>query len=48
MPVVLLPLLLMAWTSQQGWRAGSQLEKAAIIRQGNAAPDDALLARLSL
>ncbi|WP_437879895.1 M48 family metallopeptidase [Pseudomonas sp. LRF_L74] len=47
LPVVLLPLLLMAWTSLQGWRAGNQLEKAAIMRQWNAAPDDALLARLS-
>ncbi|WP_295488442.1 M48 family metallopeptidase [uncultured Pseudomonas sp.] len=47
LPVILLPLLLMAWTAQQSWRANHDLETAEIMRQWIATSDDTLLAKLS-
>lgn len=44
--LLVLPLLLMGWSSLQSWRADSALEEAQIMRQWLANPSDALLARL--
>ncbi|WP_238349226.1 hypothetical protein [Pseudomonas putida] len=44
--LLVVPLLLMGWSSLQSWRADSALEEAQIMRQWLASPSDALLERL--
>lgn len=46
--MLVLPLLLMAWSSLQGWRADSVLEEAQAMRQWLAEPDDRWLEALSV
>lgn len=45
--MVLFPLLLLAWSSLQGWRASSVLDEAQVMQQWLAEPRDALLQQLS-
>ena len=46
--MLVLPLLLMGWSSLQGWRADSVLEEAQAMRQWLAEPDDRWLEALSV